>query len=145
MAVKTTDGHIWWLGMECREGVSQKAGRPVSVVTDNRSQSLHGTVNGRLSKYGKNIAALAGNRPAAEKTKTNLIVDRKSWKRTEIKTVHREERYAKDIKMQLQETVSSVLETAKLEIETCDDWSWVEASVWTERMLTALDNCVKGG
>ena len=49
--------------MECREGVSQKAGRPVTVVTDNRSQSLHSTVNGRLSKYGKNIVALAGNQP----------------------------------------------------------------------------------
>jgi RNA-directed DNA polymerase len=25
------------------------------------------------------------------------------------------------------------------------DWSWVEASVWTERMVSALDNGVKGG
>jgi len=25
------------------------------------------------------------------------------------------------------------------------DWSWVEASVWTDRMLSALDNGVKGG
>jgi RNA-directed DNA polymerase len=25
------------------------------------------------------------------------------------------------------------------------DWSWVEATVWTERMLTALENGVKGG
>lgn len=25
------------------------------------------------------------------------------------------------------------------------DWSWVEAEVWTERMLTALENGVKGG
>ena len=25
------------------------------------------------------------------------------------------------------------------------DWSWVEASVWNERMLAALDNGVKGG
>ena len=24
-------------------------------------------------------------------------------------------------------------------------WSWVEASVWTDRMLTALGNGVKGG
>ena len=24
-------------------------------------------------------------------------------------------------------------------------WSWVEASVWTERMVSALDNGVKGG
>src|SRR3989338_9229994 len=25
------------------------------------------------------------------------------------------------------------------------DWSWIEASVWTERMLSALGNGVKGG
>jgi len=24
-------------------------------------------------------------------------------------------------------------------------WSWVEASIWTDRMLTALENGVKGG
>ena len=25
------------------------------------------------------------------------------------------------------------------------DWTWVEASIWTERMLAALGNGVKGG
>jgi RNA-directed DNA polymerase len=25
------------------------------------------------------------------------------------------------------------------------DWSWVETSIWTERMLAALRNGVKGG
>jgi RNA-directed DNA polymerase len=25
------------------------------------------------------------------------------------------------------------------------DWSWVEASIWTDRMVSALDNGVKGG
>ncbi|MGH7926914.1 MAG: hypothetical protein ACREQV_03880 [Candidatus Binatia bacterium] len=25
------------------------------------------------------------------------------------------------------------------------DWSWVEASVWSEHMLAALENGVKGG
>lgn len=29
--------------------------------------------------------------------------------------------------------------------ETHGRWSWVEASVWTERMLVALGNGVKGG
>ena len=29
--------------------------------------------------------------------------------------------------------------------ETRDRWSWVEPSVWTRRMLTALDAGVKGG
>lgn len=45
--------------------------------------------------------------------------------------------------MQLKQAVLTVLETAKQETDT--RWSWVEASVWTERMLTALDNGVKGG
>ena len=34
---------------------------------------------------------------------------------------------------------------AKQEAETHRDWSWVEASIWTERMLAALVNGVKGG
>jgi len=29
--------------------------------------------------------------------------------------------------------------------EIRDRWSWVEPSVWTERMLTALENGVRGG
>jgi RNA-directed DNA polymerase len=31
------------------------------------------------------------------------------------------------------------------EIEFQKDWSWVEATVWTNRMLAALENGVKGG
>ena len=42
---------------------------------------------------------------------------------------------------------SSVPKMAKQEAETCDPatWDWVEASVWTDRMLAALGNGVKGG
>jgi len=42
---------------------------------------------------------------------------------------------------------SSVPEMAKQEVETCGPvkWEWVEASVWTKRMLAALGNGVKGG
>ena len=29
--------------------------------------------------------------------------------------------------------------------ETRSRWSWTEPTVWTERMLTALENGVKGG
>ena len=36
-------------------------------------------------------------------------------------------------------------EEAKQAGETQDRWSWVEPSVWTERMLTALEKGVKGG
>ena len=45
------------------------------------------------------------------------------------------------------ELASSVPETAKQEKEACgpSSWKWVEASVWTERMLAALGNGVKGG
>jgi RNA-directed DNA polymerase len=40
-----------------------------------------------------------------------------------------------------------VPKTAKQEAEACGPirWGWVEASVWTERMLAALGNGVKGG
>jgi RNA-directed DNA polymerase len=47
--------------------------------------------------------------------------------------------------MQLKEAISSVLATTKQETDTYDPWSWVEASVWTKPMLTALENGVKGG
>jgi RNA-directed DNA polymerase len=42
---------------------------------------------------------------------------------------------------------SSVPEKAKQGAEACgpSGWEWVEASVWTERMLAALVNGVKGG
>lgn len=40
----------------------------------------------------------------------------------------------------------TVLVTAKQGADTQQrDWSWVEASIWTQRMLAALENGVKGG
>lgn len=40
----------------------------------------------------------------------------------------------------------AVFERTKQGAEACGrDWSWVEASVWTERMLAALENGVQGG
>ena len=44
--------------------------------------------------------------------------------------------------MRLEKTISSVLEIAKQETERPE---WIEASVWSERMLAALNNGVKGG
>jgi hypothetical protein len=42
--------------------------------------------------------------------------------------------------------VESVLGRAKQSTETeRRDWHWVEADIWTERMLAALENGVKGG
>ena len=45
----------------------------------------------------------------------------------------------------MEETPASVPEGAKQAGETEARWSWVEPSVWTERMLTALERGVKGG
>ena len=46
---------------------------------------------------------------------------------------------------QLRQTISSVLATTKQETDIYDRWLWVEASIWTKPMLTALENGVKGG
>ncbi len=45
----------------------------------------------------------------------------------------------------IREAVSPVLETTKQETDIPARWGWVEASVWTERMLAALESGVKGG
>ena len=50
--------------------------------------------------------------------------------------------------MQLEFNFASLVpKTAKQEAEarSSGKWAWVEAEVWTERMLAALDNGVKGG
>jgi len=54
---------------------------------------------------------------------------------------------SKPVQMEFKfDVVSSVPETAKQEAETdFSKWKWVEASVWTKRMLAALVNGVKGG
>jgi RNA-directed DNA polymerase len=51
------------------------------------------------------------------------------------------------MQMQPTQAVSAVLETARREADARDPqtWAWVEASVWTERMLAALGNGVTGG
>ena len=49
--------------------------------------------------------------------------------------------------MPSEKIASPVREIAKQEDSTRlqGNWSWVEASVWTDRMLAALENGVKGG
>ena len=42
-------------------------------------------------------------------------------------------------------TGESVAQATKQTGETADRWSWVEPSVWTPRMLSALEQGVKGG
>ncbi len=46
---------------------------------------------------------------------------------------------------QAEERPAEVPEKAKQAGETQGRWSWVETSVWTERMLTALEEGVKRG
>ena len=54
---------------------------------------------------------------------------------------------SKPVQMEFKfDIVSLVPEKAKQETEAgFQEWEWVEASVWTKRMLTALVNGVKGG
>ena len=59
-----------------------------------------------------------------------------------------EGRYGKLASMQVREdTGSTVRTTARPESDPDDprQWSWVEATVWTDRMLAALGNGVRGG
>jgi RNA-directed DNA polymerase len=44
-----------------------------------------------------------------------------------------------------QEPPSAVPATAKQDGDVWSRWLWTEAAVWTERMLTALEEGVKGG
>jgi len=47
--------------------------------------------------------------------------------------------------MQMESKPDKVPQKAKPSGETRSDWEWVEPCVWTERMLDALVNGVKGG
>jgi RNA-directed DNA polymerase len=45
----------------------------------------------------------------------------------------------------MEDKPEAVSEMAKQSGEINSGWEWVEPSVWTERMLTALEEGVKGG
>jgi RNA-directed DNA polymerase len=50
--------------------------------------------------------------------------------------------------MQIKEGKGAIVRVAARPVSNSDDprmWSWVEASVWTDRMLAALSNGVRGG
>ena len=53
------------------------------------------------------------------------------------------------VKAESRQSVSEAPAVPKVAIQGAEasgrDWSWVEASIWNERMLAALDNGVKGG
>jgi RNA-directed DNA polymerase len=65
-----------------------------------------------------------------------------------VRKVGQEGGYGMSVPMQLTvRHVSPVPKAAKQGTETRSpgQWAWVEAAIWTERMLAALDNGVKGG
>jgi len=56
--------------------------------------------------------------------------------------------YERLILMQIKEQKGAIVRAAARPVSNSDDprmWSWVEASVWTDRMLAALGNGVRGG
>src|SRR5580658_3955784 len=48
-----------------------------------------------------------------------------------------------DVGSRYEAMTAPLVQIAKQGVEA-RDWSWVEGSVWTDRMLSALDNGVKG-
>ena len=118
---KTTLEPITWLGVGCSEGKAGKRRDLFGVCEPGRSQNPHST------------AAAAPERAAA--------TGRESISPSEGRGVGRERREVSESK---QKTAGSADE-ARQGGEAARDFSWVEASVWTERMLSALVNGVKGG
>ena len=75
---------------------------------------------------------------------------RRAARSAESKTAPRdgrqEGRSVSDTEWQSESEASAVPARAKQDAETQGrDWSWVEATVWSERMLAALGNGVRGG
>jgi len=113
-------GHTTWLRAERQEGMAHEAGRPALEVNGSRSQSLHGTAAGTLATGAESKAALRDGRQEGGCVKSGS--------------------------RQSVSEAPAVPKAAIQGVEASDrDWSWVEASIWNERMLAALANGVKGG
>lgn len=110
-------GRIRWLGMERFEGDVGEAGIPVPEVT------------------GPGVRAFMVPLPGV------LGEKRGKQNRAEGREAGREIR---EVRMTAAKAVSSVSATTKQETDIRSRWAWVEAVVWTERMLAALENGVKG-
>ena len=108
-----------------------------------RSQSLHSTERRRKEVRVKTEGNQSSiDRDDAPPTTCPARL-RGSASKTEPRKGRQEGGDAKDRVKQTQ--VSAVPEGAKQGTEThAPDWSWVEASIWTPRMLLALGNGVKG-
>jgi RNA-directed DNA polymerase len=68
----------------------------------------------------------------------------KAWKSVKADGA-KEGRKMDCVKCKRKEKKSVSVQNAKQAEETCDEWSWVEPAVWTERMLNTLETGVKGG
>src|SRR5918994_5373424 len=85
-----------------------------------RSQSLHGTAAAKAARSAESKAAPRDGRQEGGRVSFTV--------------------------KQSESQVPAVPQRATQGTETCGRyWSWVEASVWNERMLAALGNGVKGG
>jgi hypothetical protein len=118
---KTTLGPITWLGVGCSDGKAGKRRDLSGVCEPGRSKNPHST------------AAAAAEKPSRERPGEHKPVRGKGGRKGEAR-----------VSEPKQQTAGSA-EEATQGGEAARDFSWVEASVWTERMLSALVNGVKGG
>jgi hypothetical protein len=73
-------------------------------------------------------------------------VARSAESKTAFRDGRQEGRHVSDTQRQSESQAPVVPERARQGAETHGrDWSWVEATVWKERMLAALGNGVRGG
>jgi RNA-directed DNA polymerase len=85
-----------------------------------RSQSLHGTGAAQAARSAESKAALRDGRQEGGSVSFTTKQSKSQAPTVPERTTQGAETHSRD-------------------------WSWVEASVWTERMLAALENGVKGG
>ena len=139
-------GRPAWLGAERPEGVVQEAGRPASAVNGGRSQRLHGTAWLQGESHGE-ASGNASHRAGAQTLPTTQHGNPRG---TESNAARRDGRQAgrngKDRPRHSESGVTPVPARATQGTETRGrEWSWVDATGWTDRMLTALENGVQGG
>lgn len=106
-----------------------------------------GGTSGRYGEISRETCSRgdAGRSQSLRSTEARMFAES-----VESKTAPREGRQGggsvKFEERQSESEVSTVPVTAKQGTDAGrKDWSWVEASIWTERMLAALENSVKGG
>jgi RNA-directed DNA polymerase len=144
LVAKAMLGRITWLEAERWESATRQAGRPVAEVT---AAGVRVCVVPQGSEVGQGDAE--GNRSpsAGEQTLPNARTGR--WKSTESKAAPREGRQeggnVKDRTSDSESEVMTVPEEAKqITSEATGKRAWIDREIWTERMLAALDNGVKG-